>query len=127
MLDTNIVSAIMRDPAGPTARRVVAQPEPVSVSIIVAAELRFGAARKGSARLTETLERVLGGLEIEPLSEPVDVIYGRLRDALERRGLPMDANDLLIAAHALALDRVLISADAAFTRVRGLQLENWLP
>jgi tRNA(fMet)-specific endonuclease VapC len=41
-------------------------------------------------------------------------------------GTPLSPNDLLIAAHALALDATLVSADAAFTRVPGLRLENWL-
>ena len=125
MLDTNIVSAIMRDPAGAAARRIAGLSTAVSVSV-AAAELRYGAAKKGSARLTATLERVLGAIEIEPLSLPVDVVYGRLRLALERGGQPMDANDLFIAAHALSLDRVLATADQAFDRVPGLKVENWL-
>jgi len=126
MLDTNIVSAIMRDPAGAAARRIAGLSTAVSVSVAAAAELRYGAAKKGSARLTATLERVLGAIEIEPLSLPVDVVYGRLRLALERGGQPMDANDLFIAAHALSLDRVLATADQAFDRVPGLKVENWL-
>jgi len=126
MLDTNIVSAIMRDPAGAAARRIAGLSTAASASVVVAAELRYGAAKKGSARLTATLERVLGAIEIEPLSLPVDVVYGRLRLALERGGQPMDANDLFIAAHALSLDRVLATADQAFDRVPGLKVENWL-
>lgn len=125
-LDANVVSALMRDPTGAIARRIEAQTEAVSVSIIVAAELRYGAAKKVSERLTASLDRVLGGLEIEPVSAPVDVVYGHLRARLESLGQPMDANDLLIAAHALTLGRVLITDDRAFARVPGLRVENWL-
>jgi tRNA(fMet)-specific endonuclease VapC len=126
MLDTNVVSAIMREPAGAVAQRVTALATPVSISIVVAAELRYGAARKGSARLTATVEQILAVIEVEALSPPVDVVYGRLRDLLERQGQPMDANDLWIAAHALTLERVLATGDQAFARVGGLRVENWL-
>ena len=57
---------------------------------------------------------------------PVDKVYGLLRYRLEREGRPMDANDLLIAAHALTLDRTLVTDDRAFARVPGLRVENWL-
>jgi tRNA(fMet)-specific endonuclease VapC len=126
MLDTNVISAIMRHPAGTAARRIAELAEPVSISVIVAAELRYGAAKRGSDRLTATVEQLLDGIDIEPLSPPVDRIYGQLREALEREGRPMDANDLLIAAHALSLGRILATADHAFARVNGLTVENWL-
>ena len=126
MLDTNIVSAAMRDPKGAVAQRLADLNMPASVSIIVAAELRYGAARKGSARLSASVEQILANLDIEPLSSPIDVIYGQLRCLLEREGQPMDPNDLFIAAHALALGRTLVSNDRVFARVRGLTLENWL-
>jgi tRNA(fMet)-specific endonuclease VapC len=126
MLDTNVVSALMRDPRGAVAGRIAALPAPVSLSVVVAAELRYGAAKRGSDRLTSTLERVLGAMEIEPLSTPVDIVYGQLRRRLERDGRPMGVNDLLIAAHALTLGRVLVSDDRAFADVPGLRLENWL-
>ena len=126
MLDTNTVSALVNDPGGAVAERIRALSTPVSVSVIVAAELRYGAAKKGSARLNASIERVLGALEVEPMSAPVDRVYGLLRDRLERAGLPMGANDLLIAAHALTLGRVLVTDDRAFARVPGLVVENWL-
>ena len=126
MLDTNVVSALMRDPRGAVARRIGALPTPISMSIVVASELRYGAAKKGSDRLTATLEQVLAGIDIAPLMGPVDRVYGLLRYRLEREGRPMDANDLLIAAHALTLDRTLVTDDRAFARVPGLRVENWL-
>jgi tRNA(fMet)-specific endonuclease VapC len=126
MLDTNIVSALMRDPGGAVAQRLGALATAVSVSIVVAAELRFGAARKGSQRLTAAVEMILGAIEIEPFATPADLVYGHLRHRLEREGQPMGGNDLLIAAHALALGRGLATDDQAFWRVPGLHVENWL-
>lgn len=126
MLDTNTVSALVNDPGGAVAERIRALSARVSVSIVVAAELRYGAAKKGSARLNAAVGRMLGALEIEPMLPPVDSVYGALRERMERAGLPMGANDLLIAAHALALGRALVTDDRAFARVPGLTVENWL-
>jgi len=126
MLDTNIVSAVMRDPGGAVARHIDALATAVSVSVVVAAELRYGAARKGSARLTAAVEMILGAIEIEPFGPPADLVYARLRHRMEREGQPLGGNDLLIAAHALTLGRGLVTDDRAFRRVPGLHVENWL-
>ena len=126
MLDTNIVSALMREPGGAVARRIGALATAVSVSVVVAAELRYGAARKGSARLTTAVEMILGAIEIEPFATPADQVYAHLRYRMERDGRPLGGNDLLIAAHALTLDRGLATDDRAFERVPGLHVENWL-
>ncbi len=126
MLDTNTVSALVGDPRGAIAERIRALSAPVSVSAVVAAELRYGAAKKRSTRLNKAVDGLLGALVIEPMSLPIDSVYGALRDRLERAGLPMGANDLLIAAHALTLGRILVTDDRAFARVPGLMVENWL-
>lgn len=128
LLDTNIVSDLVRRPQGVVARSIARAGESrVCTSLIVAAELRYGAARKGSAALTAQLEAILGALDVLPLETPVDEHYGRIRSTLERLGTPIGANDLLIAAHALALDCTLVTANAAeFSRVPGLRCENWL-
>ena len=128
LLDTNVVSDLLRHPQGVVARSIARAGENrVCTSLIVAAELRYGAARKGSAALTAQLEAILGALEVEPLETPVDEHYGRIRSTLESLGTPIGANDLLIAAHALALDCTLVTANAAeFSRVPGLRCENWL-
>lgn len=128
LLDTNIVSDLVRRPAG-RIRDCIAErgEERVCTSIIVAAELRFGAAKKGSERLTVQLETVLAALEILPFDQPADRHYGKIREALERAGAPIGANDLLIAAHALALGLTLVTAnETEFVRVPGLAVENWL-
>jgi tRNA(fMet)-specific endonuclease VapC len=95
--------------------------------MIVAAELRYGATKKGSQRLTAQLEAVLSALEIVPFDEPADAAYAQIRTALEAAGKPIGANDLLIAAHGLALGYVLVTDNQrAFSRVPGLACENWL-
>jgi len=94
----------------------------VGTSIIVAAELRCGAAKKGSSRLSEQLEMILGVLEVVPFEAPVDVCACSARTGRQVIG----ANDLLIAAQALALGRIVITDnEAEFSRVVGVELENW--
>jgi tRNA(fMet)-specific endonuclease VapC len=128
LLDTNIVSDLMRHPHGKISDRISEVGEDdVCTSIVVAAELRYGATRKNSARLTSQLEAVLGALEVLPLEAPVDAVYGVIRADLERNGQPIGANDLLIAAHALALDLTLVTDNGReFSRIDGLRVENWL-
>jgi tRNA(fMet)-specific endonuclease VapC len=128
LLDTNMVSDLVRVPRGRVAQRVQAVGEAnVCTSIVVAAELRYGAAKKGSARLTEQLEAVLGALNVLPLEEPADETYGSIRTRLERAGQPIGANDLLIAAQTVALGHTLVTDnEREFTRVQGLACENWL-
>jgi len=128
LLDTNVVSDLVRNPQGRVAARVADVGEDaVCTSIIVAAELRFGAAKKGSERLTDQLERVLSVLDIQPFETPADVIYGRLRAQLEAVGTPIGGNDMLIAAHALATDCAVATDNGReFERVSGLKVENWL-
>ena len=128
LLDTNMVSDLVRTPQGRVAARVAAVGESsVCTSIIVAAELRYGSAKKGSARLTAQLEAVLGALAVLPLEAPADATYGRLRTALERAGRPIGGNDLLIAAQAVALGHTLVTDnEREFGRVPDLSCENWL-
>lgn len=128
LLDTNIVSDLVRNPQGRTAAKIAEFGEDaVATSIIVAAELRYGAAKKGSARLAAQLESILTAIEIIPLEAPADETYGATRVALEAAGTPIGANDLLIASQTLALDMVLVTNnEREFARVRGLKIENWL-
>ena len=128
LLDTDIVSDLVRAPDGRVAARIREVGElRVATSIVVAAELRYGAARRGSERLTRQVETILGALTVLPLDEPVDEIYGDVRAELDAAGTPIGANDLLIAAHAIALDVVVITGnEREFGRVPGLRIENWL-
>ncbi len=128
LLDTNVVSAIIRDPQGAAAQRASAlEQTELCTSIIVAAELRFGTERLGSARLTRQVEAVLAALPVLALEPPADWLYGRLRHALEAAGQVIGANDMLIAAHALALGCVLVTDNVReFSRIPGLVVENWI-
>ena len=88
LLDTNVISDLVRHPRGRVADRIAQIGEQhVCTSAIVAAESRYGAARKDSARLAAQLEAVLGAIDVLALEPPVDVVYGELRARLERRPL----------------------------------------
>jgi tRNA(fMet)-specific endonuclease VapC len=128
LLDTNIVSDLVRNPQGRITQRIRNVGErQVCTSIIVAAELRYGGEKKGSPRLTTQLAAVLSALEILPFDAPADRTYGLLRARLEQGGKPIGANDLLIAAQAIALGYVLVTDnEREFARVDGLRYENWL-
>ena len=128
LLDTNIVSDLLRNPSGMTARRVAEVGEGhLATSVIVAGELRFGAAKRRSADLSARVEGVLSRLKVIDLAAPADRLYAEARSRLEAAGAPIGANDLWIAAHALALDRILVTAnEREFSRVPGLRVENWL-
>lgn len=128
LLDTNIMSHMIRDPTGTVASRVFTIGEhTVCTSIIAAAELRFGAAKRSAPRLTGLVDDLLSGLLIEPWDSPADQEYARLRANLERAGTVIGNNDLLIAAHALALDATVVTDNVReFSRVDGLNVENWL-
>jgi len=128
LLDTNIVSDLIRNPQGAVAKHVAEEgEESVCTSIVVASELRFGAAKRGSERLTAQLNTVLAVLDVLPLEIPADRSYGKLREHLQRQGKAIGPNDMLIAAHALALGLAVVTANTnEFQRVPGLAVENWL-
>jgi tRNA(fMet)-specific endonuclease VapC len=128
LLDTNILSDLVRDPQGRIARHITRVGEDrVCTSIVVAAELRFGARKSGSQRLAQRIDLVLSALDVLPLEPPADRHYGEIRQLLASRGQAVGANDLLIAAHALALDLSVVTANAVeFARVPALRVENWL-
>ena len=128
LLDTNIVCDLVRNPHGRITQRIRKVGEAqVCTSIIVAAELRYGSAKKASARLAAQLEEILSALEVLPFDTPADNTYGWLRARLEKSGRPIGTNDLLIAAQALSLGGVLVTDnEREFARVDGLSCENWL-
>jgi tRNA(fMet)-specific endonuclease VapC len=131
LLDTNIISDLMRDPQGRAAQQVISINRANSqtrflTSVIVDCELRYGLARKPQARLQAAYEATLQTLTVLPLDLEVAQTYAQMRHAMTSNGLGLDTNDTLIAAQALSLGAILVSADAAFSRVPGLQVENWL-
>ena len=131
LLDTNILSDIVKNPDGPTAlehQRITDDPEnEVLTSIIAACELRFGVLKKGSLRLAARIDELFAGTRVAPLDVGADQVYAAIRADLERRGRPIGQNDMLIAAHALALNAVLVTDNVReFKRVKGLRIKNWL-
>ena len=128
MLDTSIISDLIRDPKGKAAKRIAKVGEDrICTSIIVAAELRYGCAKRNSKRLTKAVEDLLAEIDVLPFEAPADAEYGAIRAALEAAGRPIGGNDSLIAAHARAVGATVVSANAdEFKRVRGLKVENWL-
>lgn len=99
----------------------------VCTSVIVAAELRYGATKKGSPRLAAQLDAVLGALDVLPLDPPADAAYSRLRARLEQTGQPIGSNDLLIAAQAVTLGHTLVTDnEREFARIDDVRCENWL-
>ncbi len=128
LLDTNILSDLVRRPRGQIRDRIKDVGEQnVCTSIVVAAELRYGAAKRGSSRLTMQLEAVLDVIDVLALEQPADAVYGELRARLERVGQSIGANDLLIAAHALALGHTVVTDnEREFSRIDDLRVDNWL-
>jgi tRNA(fMet)-specific endonuclease VapC len=128
MLDTNIISDLIRNPQGRAAKRIAKVGEDnICTSIIVAAELRYGCTKSGSTRLLRAVEELLGEIEVLPLEVPADAEYGGIRSELEAAGKPIGGNDLLIAAHACAVQATIVTANTdEFKRIRGLSVESWL-
>jgi tRNA(fMet)-specific endonuclease VapC len=128
LLDTNIVSHLIRYPQGPIAARIAEVGEDhVLTSIIVACELRYGASKRGSRKLTRQVEIVLGAMTILPLESDADRHYAAIRTVLERKGTPIGAHDMLIAAHARAIEAICVTDNVAeFKLVPALKVENWL-
>ncbi len=128
LLDSNVITDLVRHPSGAVARHIEdAGEHDVCTSIIVAAEVRYGAAKRGSAELSARCEAALGALEVVPFASPADAVYARLRAALEGTGQLIGANDMFIAAHALALGCTIVTDnEREFARVAGLTCVNWL-
>ena len=128
LLDTNILSDVVRNPQGAVAAQITkAGEDTVCTSIIVAAELRYGATKSNSEKLAKRIGLILSALEILPLETPADHHYAAIRHHLTRQGTLIGPNDLLIAAHALANDLTVVTANVVeFSRVPSLKVENWL-
>lgn len=128
MLDTNIVSEFLRNPHGAAVRRGRdAGQRALCVSLVTACELHYGAAKKASETLQRRIQNFL--TEVPPLAFDVGVEleFADIRTKLERKGMPIGPYDLLIAAHARALDLTLVTDNVReFSRVDGLKLENWI-
>jgi tRNA(fMet)-specific endonuclease VapC len=127
LLDTNTASYVIKGNFPHVRQRLLKVPmSDVGVSVITEAELRFGVARlPQAAKLGIAVEEFLLRVEILPWDSQAAQHYARLRATLEERGEPMGNLDMMIAAHALAAEAVLVTSDRVFRHVKGLKVEDW--
>lgn len=130
LLDTNVVSYLIRQRAYPAQHHFSAEKENrslLAISTVTEAELLFGLARKPEAtRLAQSIHDFIADIAILPWGSAAAKQYAELRAVLERQGQPMGNLDLMIAAHALAEDATLVTNHAAFQRIERLKIEDWI-
>lgn len=126
MLDTDISSYIIKHRPATLIERFETHAESLSVSVMTAAELRFGAEKAGRPKLTELVEAYLDRLAILDWTNEVSAYYARIRAQLERSGRPIGNMDLLIASHAVSQGSTLVTNNLKhFSSVSGLNVEVW--
>lgn len=128
MLDTNILSSLIKNPRGPLVERIAASGrDSLCTSIVVACELRFGALRRGSALLQARVDEMLSNVNVLALDRDADRHYADIRHTLEMQSTPIGNHDLFIAAHARSRGVTLVTHNLGeFQRVPGLLVEDWL-
>lgn len=128
LLDANMVGYLASD-RSPAARRTMNQlvtHSSIATSAIVEGEARFGLARKPEARrIRASVEALLSGIDILPWDSAAAWTYGTVRAQLFAAGTPLSTIDTLIAAHAIALNAILVTHDGAFKQVQGLHVVDW--
>lgn len=126
LLDTNAASAILRQ-REPVCTRAASVPlSSLAISAVTAGEMHYGVAKRPQARaLAALVHEFLRYTDILPWSDEIGPHYGTLRAALEARGITIAPLDLMIAAHALAVDATLVTADQALAKVEILRIEDW--
>ena len=126
LLDTDLSSYVIRRRPMVVAERFEKHAQELCVSVITAAELRFGAEKAGRPALSDLVETYLARVAILDWTNAVTFHYARIRTALERVGTPIGNLDLLIAAHALAEEAIIVTNNIAhFAAMPGLTVENW--
>ena len=126
MLDTNAASQAIRSHPQVIGRLVATPLSDLCVSSVTRGELLFGVAKRPEAQaLQRAVEEFLLRVDSLPWDGAAADLYGAVRARLERRGRPLGALDMIIAAHAASVGATLVSHDAAFGQVEGLDLEDW--
>ena len=127
LLDTNIcIYVINQRPPAVLEKFLAREEDGLAISAITASELYWGVRKSGSPRNLAALEKFLAPLVVMDYDLTAARAYGELRAVLERKGVPIGPLDMQIAAHALALDLVLVSNNLReFKRVPGLKFDNW--
>jgi tRNA(fMet)-specific endonuclease VapC len=127
LLDTNIVSDVMRNPDGPVEQALREHVDAdIGISLIVKGEILFGLVRNANVKGKKRFDALLKAIDVWPMPEGVADIYGQVRAKMEMAGKKMGPNDMWIAAHSLSLGAVLVTDDRRFHSVPDLQVENWL-
>ena len=126
MLDTDSVSFALRGQGKVAARVLEHRPSEICISAITLAELRYGAARRKSAKLYDLIDAFTASIAVMPFDEGCAAHFGVVASELAERGSPLGEYDALIAAHAVALELTLVTNNVKhFSRVAGLHVENW--
>jgi tRNA(fMet)-specific endonuclease VapC len=128
LLDTNIISDLMRNPDGKVGNRVAElDKKEIFTSVLAIGEVRYGIEKRGSKNHAAALKSVLQLLTPEPFKSPADRHYATIRLTIEAMGLPVGQLDMLLGAQALASDAILVTANEKhFRHMPGLKVENWL-
>ncbi len=128
LLDTNILSALVKEPKGNAAQRLrEIGTDKIFTSIIVACEMQFGIRKKASKQLTWRVASLLESIQVLDFKPPADISYGEIRHFLQKSGAIIGPNDLLIAAHALSENLIMVTDNIReFKCIPDLKVENWL-
>jgi tRNA(fMet)-specific endonuclease VapC len=127
LLDTDSVSFVIRGVGNVASRLREHRPSEIGISAITLAELRFGADLKTSRKLHASIDAFVHDVEVLPFDDDAARAFGRVGALLAARGKRFGEMDTLIAGHALALERTLVTNNLRhFTRIPGLILETWL-
>ncbi|CZW65173.1 type II toxin-antitoxin system VapC family toxin [Enterobacter hormaechei] len=125
MLDTNIVSHLVRQHPEVVNRYSQITPEKMCISSVTEAELLYGVAKKQNNKLHETIMEFLKTITICAWDSEAAATYGELRAAMEKKGKVMGDLDQLIAAHAISRGTTIVTNDHAFGMVQDLTVEDW--
>ena len=129
MLDTNMCSYIIRDNPKRVFEKLkeVEEEHTIALSSVVVSELYYGASKKSSAKLIKVVNMFVEQFTIYDYDKTSAKAYANIRTTLEKKGKIIGVHDMLIAAHALSLDAVIVTNNTKeFERVEGLSLENWV-
>ena len=125
MLDTNIVSHLVRQHPEVVNRYSQITPEKMCISSVTEAELLYGVAKKQNNKLHETIMEFLKTITVCAWDSEAAATYGELRAAMEKKGKVMGDLDQLIAAHAISRGTTIVTNDHAFGMVQDLTVEDW--
>lgn len=125
MLDTNAVSLLIKGNQSLMNKVDGVDMSQLFISSVTLGEINFGLAKKGNLRLQAIVQRFIRHVDVLPWDEDVADFYGKLKAELLRQGKVLSPLDMMIAAHAFAVNATLITNDKAFSQVSSLRVEDW--